>query len=129
MKKILIAVLAFTASLAVAETDYIAMPRIDRILDGQETFGTVSATDVRTATITTTGAATLASATVTGALTSDAMFMNTTNALFAMNTVTPLAVGMFAYSPNKVVAGSDTGTLAVAVGTSTNDWVIITPDD
>jgi len=40
-------------------------------------------------------------------------------------TVTPASAGAILVVPNKVVVGSSTGTVAIAKGTSTNDWVLI----
>lgn len=54
-----------------------------------------------------------------------------TAASTAMNTITPRSLGhiVAATGTNKVVAGSETGRIAIAVGLTTNDWVLISTAD
>ena len=79
MKKILIAVLSCFATIAIAETDYVAMPRIEAIVSGEETLPVLRATSV-----------------VAGAVTGDTLaipagyftVINTTNLVFIASGVT-----------------------------------------
>ena len=125
MKKFLVCIVSLMATVAIAETDYIAMPRIEAIVSGEELIPLVNATDVTATDDVTVGD----DLTVTGTVTADAMFLVNTNALLVMSAQTaPLARGMLIYDANKVVANAKTGVLAIAKGTTTNDWIVVNPD-
>ena len=52
------------------------------------------------------------------------LVLNTT-ADVAATTITPVSAGAILYAANNVVVGASTGTLAIAVGTTTNDWKLL----
>lgn len=133
MKKILIALFSVLATVAIAETDYIAMPRIEAIVSGEELVPSFKATTVTSADVVTTDDVTVGDdLTVTGTLTADAMFtvytgVGSTNV--QLSAVTPLAKGHIAYAANTLLSAltgaGTTGTLAIAKGATTNDWIIV----
>jgi hypothetical protein len=51
------------------------------------------------------------------------------NTNYALTGLTPRSIGHMVYSANKVIAGTETGVTAIAVGTTTNDWVLISTAD
>lgn len=133
MKKMLIALFSVLATAAIAETDYIAMPRIEAIVSGEELVPSFKATTVTSADVVATDDVTVGDdLTVTGTLTADAMFTvytgtGSTNVDMSTKTA-PLAKGQFAYAAAKLIANLQTGVLAVAVGTTTNSWVVVNPE-
>lgn len=128
MKKTLIALFSVLATVAIAETDYLALPRIEAIVSGEELVPLLNATDVTVADDVTVGD----DLTVAGAINATEMFkvytgVGSTNV--QLSAVTPVAKGQFAYAAatllSALTGAGTTGTLAVAKGTTTNDWIIV----
>ena len=89
MKKILIALFSALATVAIAETDYIAMPRIEAIVSGEEAIVlNASSSDIGVATATSVAASGAVSGSTLGITAGTFTVVSTTQLVFIASGVT-----------------------------------------